>query len=180
MLFPWEKIPSKGKDPFESEATAGCLELSTGPIRWIELTCWDFEPPRVRMDCYVPDPRITSDLPGVRVAPVRVRTFPLLGRVKAVKWKADKSSVLGPREESFGLHVATYLSHDIGLTDTIICAGRPFQYAGPDTVDDYVEYYCWTISRGDWGRHREWSKPLWDCYLATAEALLKMPIPRIE
>ena len=172
-----------GVDSFESEATpSSWLGLLRGPIRWIEMDCWDWDdgPDKwaaVWMNYYVPDPRIASGLRKVNVVRVRVKTFPVWGQVKAVKWKVE-GSYLSPRDKGFSLRVVDYLNYDAGLTNAMISAGDTSW--SPDFIHEDVEFSCWIISGQYRGSHPEWTKQVWDCYPAIAEALLRMPMPTGE
>ena len=163
--------------------TGAWLELFVGPIRWIGIGM-GFNSNFL----YVPDPRITSYFPQVVVFPIREHTFLGFGRVKAVRWKAwwkaDKHGELATSDRSFSLRIAEHLSQDRVLVEKIIPrtgrpADPPCMSAGDlKCVQTAPDHCCWIIFGIHWAG--EWTKPIWDCYQAIAEALLAMPMPTDE
>ena len=158
------------RDPFSLAPTGDWLELFVGPIRWIGLS-GDLEI-GFQAGCYVPDPRITSGVSMVPIVPFKVKSLPVFGRVKSVRWKARKRGGLSMRDKVFNLRVAEHLSQDSAVSKI------------PNSADylDWVlidsERCCWIIV-GKYGGIK-WKRPLWDSYQAIAEALLAMPMAKDE
>jgi hypothetical protein len=106
----------------------------------------------------------------VAVEPVRKRTFLGLGRVKAIRRKAREA--YGSRDRSFSLHLVEYLNCHTGVAGAIFSAGNAFRgvrvYTGCGNA-------TWALDPKE--ELLGLTRPVWDCYLAIAEALLAMPVP---
>ena len=159
-------------DPFELEPDETWLELTNCPIRYIETVPDPYEG-TVDTTVYVPDPRITSDFLAVWVAPVWVRTFPLFGRIKAIRWKDTSGYPRGRKGESLTRFMIDHLNHDTTVANTILSARDTLPE--PGWIENDAKHSCWILV--GWDRPRELTRPVWDCYLAMAEALLAMPVP---
>ena len=108
----------------------------------------------------VPDPRY---LPQLEIRSVRVKTFPILGRVIDVRWEAREGNDLG-------LGIVDRLGYDPAIKDVIMGTGDEV------TVVARRDYGCWLI------RCRTAATPSpeqWGCYQTIAERLLATPLERI-
>ena len=100
--------------PLTEEPPVRWVQIADGPIRWVEsglgtlkakaeLTTF-LSATREGMGfgalCYVPDARIAPDSPRVRMVSDRVKSFPLFGRVKRVRWEDAGLATLGPAQRA--------------------------------------------------------------------------------
>ena len=157
----------------DDEGSLGVIDIVEGPIRWINVT-WGTRASVALdtswVDVYhslvfgVPDPKVRSGFPEVRLnaIPVRERErFWLSGRVIRVRWEG----------EDFGLGIVEHLSQNIQLPtaslESIGEVGYDFEIrARPD-------HGCWILTvEGVLAP----SKQEWDCYQSIASALLAMPL----
>lgn len=181
--------------PFTEEPVSWA-QIADGPTRWVDLglgtlkakddsrltsflsATW--EGPGFETLCYVPDARLGPDSPRVRMVSDRVKSFPLFGRVKRVRWQS--LSLLRPdlavpghtqKDKDFGIRVSESLGQDPGATEAIKASGAEIcVVTDPDCG-------CWVLAADD-RPITKWTRPLWDCCQAVAERLLAMPIPSGE
>ena len=133
----------------------GVIDIGRGPIRWINVRVYDQGENTVHITEYgVPDSR---HLPEIEIDSVRVKTFPVFGRVIDVRWQG----------KDLGLRIVERLSSDAAIKGAIIGSG------------DEVA----VVARGDhggWLIRRETtatpSAAQWSCYQAIAEHL-RVPAP---
>jgi hypothetical protein len=129
--------------------------------------------------CHVPDSRIRPDSLIALIRSVHVKSFPLFGRVKGVRWKYN------PRHDqpywnqfhdyhysrpfkAFNLLVARYLTADAALEARMLSASRDiFVRMNPGQG-------CWVLFINT---HKGFDRPLWDCCGMVAQHLLATPIP---
>jgi len=144
------------------------IEIAEGPIRWARLVSdidqW--------AHFYLPDSRIKVDDPGIRIRLVPVKSFPLFGRIKGVRW--------GPSyvdsAKGFSQRVADSLNRDPNVMQRMLSSGLVNYCVSTEPGNGW-----WKMGEhGDHWAGREWSKPLWDCYEVIARHLLAMPIPTEE
>ena len=86
-------------------------------------------------------------------------------RIKAVRWEGDKE---------IEVRIAGFLTGDSAVGEIILSAGARDIYVATDPG-----HGCWTIGQNDlMGEMGEtgWTRELWDCYQAIAEARLAMPL----
>ena len=111
----------------------GKLDIDGCPIRSVnvfqfrrtyEYDCDDF----TVMYC-VPDSRIIPGFRNVQLYSVRVKSFPFIGRVKAVEWQ----------ENDIELHLRKHLSQASFINATITATGKDFR------VIAHPNKECWTI-----------------------------------
>lgn len=142
------------------------IEIADGPIRWInlaEVEQWEPPPTSTTYAFYgVPDSRISSGLSykrksGVGISTVRVRAFPLTGRIVDLSWKGKDG----------GLGIIRRLSRDDSLKVPIIESRDIAIGADP-------EIRCWFLKTQGW--HAP-SLVLWRRYQSIAGHLLETPIP---
>ncbi len=170
------------------------VQIADGPIRWVELGLGTLKAKAELITflsarreelgfgtlCYVPDARLAPDSPRVRMVSDRVKSFPLFGRVKRVRWQS--LSLLRPdlavpgnpqRDRDFSIRVSESLGQDPAATATIktsrteICV-----VTDPDCG-------CWILAADD-RPMTKWTRPLWDTLSDVAERLLATPLPSGE
>ena len=158
----------------EGGGSLGLIDITKGPIRWVNVcrqktSGSDF----YRIEYGVPDTKVRPGYDGLRVSGVRVKTFPVLGRVVDLRWQGD----------DLGTGLIDLLKGDISLSGPLT--------TGTDLkIRYYGEHGCWIIST-PWipsGLLRSWravlipSAELWHCYEAVAGHLLSVdpPAPPME
>ena len=157
-------------DPFTSTASEIWIEIAEGPIRWFASV--DPETSAVPEDfeslCYVPDSRIRTDSARLSFDPHPVKSFPLFGRVKGVRWTPHSTGDDSTRD--FSLQVAGSLTENSAVTQSVL-ESRP---ASLQLRTDPPRG-CWTIVQD--GRESEWTPELWALYQEIAKHLLALPMP---
>ena len=146
-------------DPFTEEARVRWVQIADGPIQWVELGLGTLKAadrgmldPRVLFLsatgtglglgtlCYVPDARIAPDSPQIRMASVRVKSFPLFGRVTRVRWEyAD----LGVPGRDFSSRISEYLGQDPAVTEAIKSSGSEL------CIGTDPDRGCWILAADD-------------------------------
>lgn len=170
--------PAPGLGVGNGGAWCGWIEVPEGPIRWMG----------VRSDgssfCLAPDSRIKARYPRVSLAAGWYRA----AGAKQVQWYVNEYSDFGsswfpipspsPRgktistlENELSLHIADRLSQDPDITEAIILGGVGFELE-TDLVGG-----CWILTAHT---HGAFTRPIWDCCQAVAEALLAIPLPTDE
>ena len=79
--------------------------------------------------------------------------------------------------KDFGRRVADSLTHDMAPTQEMLL-DRTFGIGQSDPVSG-----CWTFAEyyvEEFGPRREWTRKLWDSYVAIAQHLFAMPMPTDE
>ena len=153
------------QDPFTSARSGDWVEIAENPILWVE-----FVPGFVGysgFNCYVPDSRIGPGSPHAWIKPVRVKSFPVFGRVKGLRWEGYRG------DEALGSSVADRLTQDeaveVGLSSSFFDQNLHVE-AAPDRG-------CWVLGiDDDWLLDTE----RWDCCQAIAQCLLATPLPTAE
>ena len=144
----------------------GVIDIVEGPIRWVNcITAWfasvDMDSDMPEYLVYgVPDPKVQSGFPKVRVKAVAVRTLPIFGKVKRVRWKGN----------DFGLGIKEHLSQNvmepIGLLESL--------HIGSFEIRAHLDRGCWTLIARDVLTP---SKGEWDFYLSVASYLVETSLP---
>ena len=99
---------------------------------------------------------------------VRLKRFPVSGRVEGVEWRAVGPFELDERNGHFYVHVAEILSHNTAVTDAITDTGVDLEvYIDSDPGS-------WVICDKEW---RTATRQARDCYRTVAEALMAMVVP---
>ena len=115
---------------------------------------------------FIPDPRVTH-LPNGWIGSVRVRSFPILGRVIDFRWKE-----LGFKTTGVGKIIVARLSKDSQIKKPLL----DNEWTGDLSIRIDRGNACWTMERD-----RDFpSKDLWMCYQAIAQHLLEWPTPLVE
>ena len=134
----------------KGEQLIGVIDINRSPIRRVEVQVWeDSEGVAYTSEYLVQDAR---RLPPAGFSSVRVRTFPIFGRVVDVRWDGDDAGT-GARDR---------LDSDIELKEAIISASAQV-----------------TVRTSPWGEHWIIHHPgadvppaqLWDCYEKVARNL---------
>ena len=170
------------QDPFTKEPR---VQIADDPIRWIELALGALKAGTHYIDihrdkplgfgalCYVPDARIAPDSPKIGMVSVRVKSFPLFGRVKRVRWEVAGPSRHSQRAKDFSLSISESLVKDPAATEATKSCGTEL------CIRTDPNRGCWILAADDrpmW----KWTRQLWDCCQAVAERLLAMPFASSE
>ena len=117
--------------------------------------------------CHVPDPRLGSDFEYIytEVYSVRLKRFPVFGRVVGVQWRDGSGGAAGPKDSYFSDLVADHLDQDSSVAEASMTAGL-------DLVV-YIEPESWVIC-DMWKKNTGLA---WDFYRAVAKSLTAMPMP---
>ena len=140
----------------------GLLDIKGGRIVWLDVqkVVTNMGGHRSSADYRtlygVPDPRIGSGFPEVRIKSVQAKNFPLIGHAVDVRWKG----------KDFGMDIIARLNGDSSLKSL---AGRG------GNIEISLEYNCWLVLRH--GLDTALSEERWQCYQAIAEHLLATPVP---
>ena len=141
------------------EGSLGIIEIGRSPIRWANVRKENHHETTIYFTEFgVPDARRLTDL---RIRPVRVRSFPVFGRVIEVRWEGD--------DRTYG--IGQQLSQDQVVKNLVI-----------DTDDDVTvvarpDHGCWLIRRETAAAP---SAGQWRCYQAVAGRLLAARLPGPE
>jgi len=132
----------------------GIIDIPEGSIRWINI--WGMVTANNLIIHYtdygVPDLRLESNSPGLKICSVRVKTFPLIGKVVDLHWKG----------KDFGMGIIGRLNSDISIK-------HPIMRSRNVEISAHGDHRCWIMStRTD----KVVSEELWNCYQAIARHLL--------
>ncbi len=75
-----------GIDARISDLESDTIGIAEGPIRFVFVYTFEDEVKEYVITCSVPDSRIGPDFELVGIRSVRVKSFPLFGKVKGVRW----------------------------------------------------------------------------------------------
>lgn len=142
----------------------GLIDIPQGPIRWVNVIKKTTHGPGGDSITYyikygVPDPKLEPDSPKYRIKTVRVKMFPLLGRVGDLRWKG----------KDFGLGVISRLNSDYELK-------HPIMKSRDLIIRAHGDHRCWIISTKTGDVPKVPSGELWNCYQAIARHLLSAPL----
>jgi len=145
-----EKVVGKG--------SLGIIHVPDGPIRWINVRKETHSSGQYGSTTYyyteygVPDSILGPDSPGAQIETVRVKSFPLFGKVVDLRWKGWDSD----------LGIIGRLNSDAQLKQQIM-ESRDM------TITAIGGYSCWIMST----QTRDVpSGELWNCYQVIAQHLL--------
>jgi hypothetical protein len=138
------------------EKSLGLIHIPEGPIRWVNV--WkrgggEHEKDHYYTDCGVPDARLPSDSPRIRINVIRKKTVPLVGKVVDLCWGGN----------DLGLGIINRLNSDDQLRHTIMGSHDV-------AIKGIGDYGCWIISAEQ--KYEGLSPWLWSCYQAIARHLL--------
>jgi hypothetical protein len=142
-----------------SQESLGLIDIPKGPIRWVnvfrELRNSGYSQTAYYYTLYgVPDPELGPAFPRVRIKSVRVKSFPLVGRVVDLRWEG----------EDFGLGIISRLNSDYELK-------HPIMNSRDVIIRAHGDRNCWILST----KTRDApSQEIWSCYQAIARHLLAM------
>ena len=138
------------------KGSLGVIDIGQGPIRWVNVReVGDSENTAYMTEYGVPDQR---HLPQLQIRSVRVKTFPVFGRVIDVRWKGN----------DLGLGIAQRLSNDESIRGAIMGTRDEV------TVQACSYLGCWLIVRDTEAAP---SQEQLGCYQAIAENLLVQRLP---
>jgi len=175
-------------------ASVGVIDIAEGPIRWINVRGVTHQvggegaytsggPTNYWTHYGVPDTRLGPNSPSVKIKTVRIRNFPLIGKVVDLRWKG----------KGFGLRIVNRLNNDLQLKSPIVSVmksrarasvwgslialilscigGETMSISSRDdvTIRAQPDHRCWIIST-NW--LSSISEELWNCYQAIAQHLL--------
>jgi len=134
------------------------IDILEGPILWVNVREKTSSSGHgdVNYSYYteygVRDYRLGPELTRLRIHSVRIKTFPLIGKVIDLQWKG----------KDYGLGIIGHLSSDNSIKPLIMSSRDVKIYANSD-------YRCWILSTKTW--HAP-SEEIWNCYQAIARHLL--------
>ncbi len=130
------------------------VDIPEGLISWIHQWGWVTAntTPFIQTDYGISDYRLASNLPEPQIASVRVKSFPLLGKVVDLHWKG----------EDFGLGIISLLNYDMSIKHTIMRSHDV-------RIVAHGDYRCWIMSVSTQAIP---SEGMWNCYQAIASHLL--------
>lgn len=150
----------------------GLIEIRDSPIRWVNVreeirtAATDAGPGTASVvstsyyvECGVPDPQVTPSYDKLRIRTVRVKRFPLFGRVSDLRWEGD----------DLGLGLLNQLNGDISIKGSVL-------QSQDLRIRAYSEHKCWLISTTE-GTALLPSAELWNCYQAIAQHVLVSVLP---
>lgn len=119
----------------------------------------------------MPDSRIQADFPRVSIEPAPVKSSPLFGRVKEIRWGPSEGYFNKVR--GFSHRVADILNGDAPVMRSVLSSGLDYFRVSVEPSNG-----CWIMGNqvGD-AAEITLSKPRWNCYQAITKALLAIPIP---
>ena len=154
------------------------IEIVEGPIRLVKADSDTIE-------CTVPDSRIQPDFQDVEICSVRVKSVPVFGRVKEVRWIVLDG-------ENYASRVADSLSKNGAVAKAIITGGSDVKISPSEegvSQSGDLRPIGWVLTlapeNDDEGisedQMRKWEvasslRQQWDCYQTIAKALLSMPM----
>ena len=172
------------------------IEIADGPIRLVGAG-YNILQENYTIECTVPDSRTQPDFRDFEIRSVRVKSFPVFGRVKEVRWVVLDG-------EDYAYRVADCLSEKGAVTRAIITSGSDVRISmswtsTPDIDEEGISessdlrFTGWTlkpvpdideegISEGQMSKWKVVSSlgQQWACYQTITEALLAMPMPTEE
>ena len=138
----------------------GLIDIGEGPIRWVNVRkligLGDPGDTERYTEYLVPDLRIASVLPQVRIWTEDARDRWFFGKVVGLRWKGHDS----------GFGILDRLRRDLSLNPPLLNGERV------DIIS--TSYGCWILSTET---HSGPSEAEWRCYSAIAEHLLAAPMP---
>ena len=148
--------------------STGVIDIVEGPIRWVNVTRATRDAPdegnSTRHLVYgVPDPKVRSEFPEVRLYAIPVREnegFWPRGRVIGVRWDG----------EDFGLGIVEHLNQNVIVPTAFLESLRVDSFE----IWPYPDLGCWILTVEDVLRP---SKQEWECYQSIASHLLETPLP---
>ena len=162
----WQSSAGFYQQRMLDESADSWIRIAGGPIRFTRLT------PDPDYHLHVPDSRIRPNLSNVAILSrcVRVKAFPLFGRVTGLRVRWDSCGSCN-QDRDISLRIASSLRDNVGVAETIISG-------------DFKIHVATDPSRGSWvlfesGR-RTVTEPWWDCCQAIAGCLLATPMPNGE
>jgi len=148
----------------ELQQSLGLIDIEERSIHWAHVLkdMQGRSGPLYSVDYGVPDPR---NLPRLMVVAVRVKTFPLFGRVINIRWKVSQG---GNCAKGIAQNLTDDKAVETAIIDTFRFGEELFVAADPE--------------RGYWKICTTWGDPLkpspeqWACYERIAARLLATPI----
>jgi len=165
-----ERERAEEKFTFWRGRSLGIIDITDGSVRWVNIKMQSLGSNEgggsdLYIEFGIPDSRVESTFPKVHIETVRVKSFPLFGRVIAMQWKGN----------DFGLGTIDRLASDVSLH-------KPIMGSYDVEIEAYPEHGCWilTVKGGfasDWENLSHPSRDLWDCYQSIGKHLLDTPAP---
>lgn len=128
------------------------MDVTNGPIKWVNFKENRDDENTKYMEYGVPDPQVKPTFPKVRIKSERVRSAPCAGNIADVRWCG----------KDFGLGLIDRLNGDVSL--------RQLSTEGDVGIVAYPKDGCWILTEKT--RSELPSKELWNCYDAIANHLL--------
>lgn len=148
-------ITERGIELGFSHESLGIIEISEGPITWVNITKERSGQAVIHRIKYgVPDSRLQLKSPRVKIKLVNKRDFPLIGAVVGFQWKGKDS----------GLELISRLNNDVVVGNTL----QANKHSGL-TIRSHPTYGCWVISPSESRMNSE----VWNCYQTIAHHLLE-------
>lgn len=132
----------------------GVVRIDSGPIAWLNMRKVP-ELPGFPIDYVVPDPKVGREFPEVTIRTLRLKGFPLFGKVIDCRWEG----------EDFGLGIIDRFNSEVSIREGLTNAYDLEIKANP-------AHSCWVLSPPD-GREPSVDRELWNCYQVIAQHLLE-------
>jgi hypothetical protein len=137
----------------------GIIDIPEGPIRWINVCRVYYRTGQLggnynHHTAYgVPDSSLEPSWRSKRIRTVRVKTFPLFGKVVDLRWKGD----------DFSQEIIRRLNEDPLIRD-------PMMRSRDVEISAYPEHGCWILFTAN-PRKEAPPREVWDCYQRIARHL---------
>ena len=155
------------------------VEVQAEPVRSLAAESSEFDRQQFLVSCYIPDHRLSNASLNGSVVPVKVRSFPLVGTVMAIRWKPKVDWPSSEAERTFSSRIAEHLGRSARLVEAV-------RTASVLRIDALPEEASWVIKASHlWKRPERTDRQepvvefdtLWWDFEVLAKSLLEMPIP---
>ncbi len=160
------RLAARGRpeEKITSGRSLGLIDMPGGSIQWTNVrteyhhigTSGGYS---YHVEYGVPDSKVTLAYHRLRIRAIRVKNFPLFGRVVDLHWEGD----------DLGLELIGRLNGETSIKNPLLRSGEL-------SIRAYGEYGCWIIST-HLGKVVFPSAELWTCYQTIARHLLAAELP---
>ena len=162
----------------------GFIEIDDSPIRWVDVAFWsrvieiDDDAEHCVVRYAVVDPRLQPTVRKVDILLIRLRSFPLFGKVTDLRWKGNDSGLGIVHRLNSDRRTKAAIMRNLGVFGAMPTRPNPISISAyaPRNVWLISTPYPWEIiypspqqSAPVWPKL---SKELWDAYQAIARKLL--------
>ncbi len=148
-------------------AEIGLIDISYGPIGWVYSVLDGNEELWGEIEYGIQDER---QLPSVGIKAEGVRSFPLVGQVTDVRWKA-------PGRDAGDREIAASLSGDRSIRDAIVASRILSEGITVTTCADHNRWWIHSLWEDP---ERPVSAAKWACYEMIAKHLLEFPLRAVS